>query len=116
MIEIADDDTAPAELPTQVGDMVPQTPPEARSSSFKRNVSAADLPPDRPEKSPFETMIAASTTMQRVDIFHIIHNYDKIAQHPGLRVWARYDEQNDVLMSKHIPAGPARIQSDTEGC
>jgi hypothetical protein len=84
-IEIAEHDTTPAELRTQVGDMVPQTPPEARSSFFKRNVSAADLPPDRPEKSPFETMIASSTTMQRVDNFHIIHNYDNIAQHPGLQ-------------------------------
>jgi len=78
VIEIAEHDTTPAELRTQGGDMVPQTPPEARSSFFKRNVSAADLPPDRPEKSPFETMIASSTTMQRVDNFHIIHNYDNI--------------------------------------
>ena len=78
VIEIAEHDTTPAELRTQGGEMVPQTPPEARSSFFKRNVSAADLPPDRPEKSPFETMIASSTTMQRVDNFHIIHNYDNI--------------------------------------
>ena len=104
-IEIAEHDTTPAELRTQVGDMVPQTPPEARSSFFKRNVSAADLPPDRPEKSPFETMIASSTTMQRVDNFHIIHNYDNIAQHPGLQ------NTTDIMSRimcwcRHIPAGP----------